>query len=349
MAMGISLQMYRMTIGCFVNNLCRLAGGRRHYLDSEKKNDDSKLTILKLLLFMMIFTMMFLNGVIVLNSGSKIYDIQDCSRNLSITRDRTLDHNFLARYKYGNKSKNGLKLSHINMGGGYLLNRMNEVESVISEEKPHVLGISEASIHSEHDLKDLKIDNYTLQHSLTLQNPSLNVSRVCVLVHDSVVSKIRYDLMNDVFSSVWIELGFPRQKKILLSNIYREWQYLLQRDNSSKSKTAQLLRWSSFLDQWEQAISEDKEIIVMGDMNINFLNWPSHMQPDNSDDLSSQLLNRIYPYGFLQLVQEPTRFWPGHTPSGIDHIYTNNPDKIANLATSCSVSSDHKLISVIRM
>jgi len=83
-------------------------------------------------------------------------------------------------------------------------------------------------------------------------------------------------------------------------------------------------------------------------MNLNFLQWAGTMIPDNSDEFSTELLDKIYQYGFLQLVKEPTRFWPGCAPSGIDHIYTNRPDKITSVTTSFTCSSDHKIVSAIR-
>ena len=79
--------------------------------------------------------------------------------------------------------------------------------------------------------------------------------------------------MTDTISSVWLELGKPRQKKILFCVFYCEWQYVNQQDDSSHSVTSQLQRWCAFLEQWEKAISFGSEIIVTGDMNLNFLNW----------------------------------------------------------------------------
>ena len=91
-------------------------------------------------------------------------------------------------------------------------------------------------------------------------------------VHQDVLVKVRHDLMNDCFSSIWLELGLPRQKKILVCNVYREWQYLGQEGNNSGTVDAQLQRWISFIDQWEKAISEEKEIHCLGDFNLNWLN-----------------------------------------------------------------------------
>ena len=38
-------------------------------------------------------------------------------------------------------------------------------------------------------------------------------------------------------------------------------------------KHAQLCRWCSFLDQWETVVIEDKDVVVMGDMNINLVKY----------------------------------------------------------------------------
>ena len=112
------------------------------------------------------------------------------------------------------------------------------------------MGISETIFEHNHCIEDVKIENYELYFCKTLQNPMLKTSRCSVYVHKDVVVKRRQDLMNDTFSSIWLEVGLPKQKKILVANFYREWQYLHQgRDNnSSLTIPAQLARWSSFID-----------------------------------------------------------------------------------------------------
>ena len=60
------------------------------------------------------------------------------------------DYNFLAWYKHGNGRGSGMKLSHWNMGGAFLINSMAEIEQTIAEYKPHILGISEANFHAHH-------------------------------------------------------------------------------------------------------------------------------------------------------------------------------------------------------
>ena len=136
--------------------------------------------------------------------------------------------------------------------------------------------------------------------------------------------------MSDSFSSIWLELGLPKQKKILVCNLYREWQYLNQADTNSRTGSAQLARWINFLDQWEKAIAEGKECHVIGDCNLDFLTWkdpslPDLSKPDELKPLVNQLFDRIFPFGFVQHVSTATRFWPKTNPSGLDHWYSNQP------------------------
>ena len=68
--------------------------------------------------------------------------------------------NFQARYKYGNKQKSGLKLSHWNKGPAFLENRIDEIETIISKFSPHIFGISESNFKNNHDVENVKIDDY---------------------------------------------------------------------------------------------------------------------------------------------------------------------------------------------
>ena len=92
---------------------------------------------------------------------------------------------------------------------------------------------------------------------------------------------------------------------------------------------------------------------MIGDINIDFLKWNNTSQPDDSPAnrqhiLSSHLFERIFPHGFAQLVTIATRIWQGQESSGLDHYYTNRPEKISNIHAYYHHSSDHKLVMAIR-
>ena len=88
-----------------------------------------------------------------------------------------------------------------------------------------------------------------------------------------------------------------------------------------------------------------KEVIVLGDCNLDMLkfNESGVLQP-----LVDIMMQRIYPHGVLQCVQGPARSWPGQADSGLDHIYTNVPDKLSQVQVKVCGSSDHRFLMVTR-
>ena len=142
-----------------------------------------------------------------------------------------------------------------------------------------------------------------------------------------------------------MEIGLPRMRKMLVCQLYREWQYMGQSDGTSRSIPAQLERWIIFLDQWERALATGKEVIVMGDCNIDYLKFSDAGQLQPLVDI---MLEKIYPHGVQQCVKSTTHSWPGQMDSCIDHIYTNTPEKLSKAEAKIRGSSDHKMIIVTR-
>ena len=200
--------------------------------------------------------------------------------------------NQLVRAVTGNRSNRGIKLANWNAGSAYLHNKMDDLVDVVSDLHPYVPGVSEANFRRKHSLEDVQIPEYDLVLSKTFENEQLRISRVVGYKHQSMVGKVREDLMDDNFSSIWLELGLPRKRKFLVCQLYREWQYLGQDDHSSRSVQAQFLRWSVFLNQWERALNSGKEVVVIGDFNLEFsrLRNIGQLQP-----LADQLVEQIYP------------------------------------------------------
>ena len=259
-----------------------------------------------------------------------------------------VDNNFYARYTYGNKKENGIHLIHWNKGSSMLPNKMSEIQAVVQQHKPHVLGFSEANLFPHHDLASVTLPNYKIHKCPTIDNPDLQVSRVVVYTHDSLIVKPRNDLMDRRISAIWLEIGLPHKRKFLLCNFYREWGYMNQPNKLSHSRKAQLDRWKIFLDSWEKALDEDKEVIVQGDININSLKW-TNLDPPASDNINRQrplidlLFEKIISRGVVQLVRVAT-----HNDSCLDHFYTNKASKISEVSAVVHGGSDHKLTHAVR-
>ena len=84
--------------------------------------------------------------------------------------------------------------------------------------------------------------------------------------------------MDKQIDSIWLQLGFKGQKKILVGGLYRVWQNLGQANQESLTVNSQLARWKIFLTQWEKALGEGRETIVLGDLNLEPVWKVTHQQ-----------------------------------------------------------------------
>ena len=123
--------------------------------------------------------------------------------------------------------------------------------------------------------------------------------------------------------------------------------------NTTGTIAEQLQRWMLFIESWDRALQEGKEVMVLGDINLDFLKWNRSNLPASDSSvrlkqLSELVFDRIFPQGVSQLVTTPTRLSAVDPPSGLDHIYTNRPDKCSEVQAEVHGGSDHKLLKVTR-
>ena len=130
------------------------------------------------------------------------------------------------------------------------------------------------------------------------------------------------------------------------------WQNIGQGPNKiSLTPEAQLDRWKIFLTQWEKAMQEEKETVVLGDVKINWLCLVSEDPPAcprqaakwrAARPLLDELDRRITPEGVVQLVQGVTRSARGQADSMLDLL--DVPEKMSEVRTVLQSYSDHGLI-----
>ena len=360
--MGVSLQVYRCRIGTFKSTRTKLS-------KVKDGNSQSCNAFMGKMLMMFVLLSALASASLVstkLNlSSARCQHVPGAAVHLEPFTDNQLlhrpsrltsrDRNFLAKIVNGNRGLRGtgIKIIHWNKGSSFLHNKHDEIETIIAGHHPHVLGLSEANLKNDHDLSLVQHENYDLHLAPTSSNPDLNISRVVVYTHKSLIVKRRPDLEDSRVSAIWLEVGLPHKKKILICHGYREWRYMGQADASSSTLAAQLERWSIFLSMWEKALLGGKEVIVMMDANLDFLKWTRTNLPTTDStvrlkSLIELLFNQIFPHGVSQLVTVPTRSWPGQEDAGLDHLYTNKPEKLSSVYAEFAGGSDHKLIKVTR-
>ena len=389
--MGITIQAYRCRIGNFLPNKCTILQ-KNNYNNSTTRNEnyptDFNIIAFLLLTSVLLSSFLFPLGYqALLQSNNQSYShplyptpnfsisLHQCSSwdawsgktssdiacnflisygiNTLAASSFKMITNFQSRYLHGNRRAGGIKLSHWNKGPGFMQNKIPEIKNIIDGLHPHIIGISEANLHQNHDQKLVQLEDYSLHTCPTISNPSLKTSRVIVYTHKSLVVKLRPDLMCDEYSSIWMEVGLPRHKKFIVGQTCREWQLPNQPDRSSLAVSEQLNRWEVFLSQWEKALDSGLEVHVLGDLNMNHCNWtdlnlPASNQTSKLRSLISALFTRILPYGVSQHVVGPTRHWPGQISTGLDHYYTNRPNKLSPVQTQHYGGSDHMLVHAVR-
>ena len=244
-----------------------------------------------------------------------------------------------------------MKLCHWNLGSSKLENKMCELEIAVKRVKPALLGVSEANLQSTTDLSEVQLPGYSLLTAATLVNPRIQMSRVVVYLGEGLQGKLREDLMSDNFSSIWVELSVPGQSRtILVSNIYRDHQWMNQgEDRSSKSEEAVMDRWCTYLGQWERALQSGAEVHSMGDFNLD--SESLHGSNGRHQPLVDALLRQVAPLGVVQCAPGGTWTPQGRQrgrPAGLDHHWTNRPEKLSPVEALAMGHSDHKLISAVR-
>ena len=205
-----------------------------------------------------------------------------------------------------------------NKGPSLLTNKHQDLETIIADHHPYILGLGEANYSQAQDLEAVQFPGYNLHLESGLGHQGM--ARVAVYTHNTLRVKRRSDLEDPDTAAIWMECGLPGQKGILICVGYRQWRLLGQGDNNSATVAEQLARWTKFINRWELAVGEGKEVIVMLDANLDFLTWRNtdHLEPHHSSIrlkcLIDMLFNKIIPLGFSQLVTGATRmerFNPG--------------------------------------
>ena len=167
-------------------------------------------------------------------------------------------------------------------------------------------------------------------------------ARLVMLTKTSLDFTLKDDLMDNVFSSIWIKISRPGVKSLMICGLYREHQYLNQDSDWSLQPIEQSRRWTKFLSQVETArIASTCHII--GDFNLDHIRWntPDHLHLQMITDAK----NTIESGGFSQLVTDVTRSWPGQVDTLIDNFWSNDVQKVISVSNTVRAVGDHNVIT----
>ena len=348
----IEINLYRSRIGIF--NLFKVKTNLKTKEARTRKSSKAALTIfqsLLLVVFLCSFSLYALSCY-----GRCRGHVNDQSRPTS-TQPRILFHNrgkhqtnnFKAKIKHGNTTR-GIKNIRINIRS--LFNKTAEIKKLVKEEKPHILGISEAELRKAvHNLEKLKVPGYELLLPKSWEGSGR--ARLVVYVKKSIEYERVLDLELQNVQSIWIKAGFKNSSKVYFSHQYREHTNCM---GSSLADQREALRLQ--LGQWEEALAHGSpdvpnEVHVAGDMNLDSLKgrWLEPGYPLVT--LARMVVDCCNANNLTQMVDTITRMQYNSVEkktcvSCIDHLYCNAKHRISPVKILTCGASDHDALSYIR-
>ena len=282
-------------------------------------------------------------------AGGQPWSSSTQSKLLFQKKGKHQTNNFQAKYLHGN-IKRGIKNIHVNIRSIY--NKMSEVKQLVKNEKPHILGISEAELRKRsHSLDKLKVPGYVLL--LPKSWESIGKARLVVYVKKTIEYEQLLDIEHEEVQSIWIKAGFKNSSKIYFSHQYRE-----HTNSMGSSMADQRTALKLQLAQWEDALEYGNpdlpnEVHVAGDMNLDSLKgrW---LEPGYSlVTLARMVVDCCNANNFTQLVDKITRVQYNSiqqttSVSCIDHLYCNAKHRISPVKIITFGASDHDAVSYTR-
>ena len=215
-----------------------------------------------------------------------------------------------------------LSLFHINACS--LNKNFDDLQHFLSCTKKNfdIIAISETRITKHVSLlNNLNLNNYYFEFTPT----ETSAGGTLLYIANHLSYKCRNDLniyKKNELESTFIEIVNPKKSNILVGVIYRHPSMDLADFNCN------------YLNKLLENISkEQKSIFLLGDFNVNLLNYNEHNQ-------TNEFLDSLTSTSFIPLILQPTRI-TSHSNILIDNIFSNviDPDIISGNLTA--TISDH--------
>ena len=229
----------------------------------------------------------------------------------------------------------GIHLLHLNIRSLFCKNKFDMFKEQMSNSKADIICLSETWLKEGLTTNIVNIPGYRMTRldRNWLENNSLKKGGgVCTYISENInftdTDVCKFNKSSQDIEIQWLTLKFPKMKDMIIANIYRPPQGNVK--NFCKCLKDCLNDINSL---------SNKDVVVMGDFNINILK-------KTSDD-SKDLLNLMLCFGFKQYVNEPTRYGNNNNNTCIDLIFTNC-DHISNSGTLNLNYSDHQAVFITK-
>ena len=190
-----------------------------------------------------------------------------------------------------------------------MVHKLAEIDH-IAKLNPAIISITEAWLDESFANDEIKIKGY----KVIRRDRATYAGGVCMYIRYELIFNVREDLQNAALEDLWIEILFPKTKPLIVGTCYRA-------PNNSAAKEC--------LENTINKLTPEYDTILLGDFNYCLL-----------DKKTNKFSEMMTSHGFSQIINKPTRVTNNST-SLIDHIYTNNTEKISQAGVIESGISDH--------
>ena len=214
-----------------------------------------------------------------------------------------------------------LSMAHLNIASLQL--HIEELKSllVILDKPLDIIAITETRLHHQEVPKiDITIPGYDFYHTDTYTSKG-GAGIYVKSTFECTVNKELSVSIENVCESMFIELKNKRNKNILIGSIYRHHSTIKEFRTQYMDKTL------------KKILRSKKTVAILGDFNINLLDYSKHNEiSEYYDNLSSS--------GFRPLVLQPTRV-TSKSATLIDNIFINDLTCFSNGGNIVTSISDH--------
>ena len=234
------------------------------------------------------------------------------SNTMNSTRDRS-NYNINAG-NFECFKKKGLHFLHANARS--IFHKLPELKLLAKQSNAAAIAITETWLDDKYTDACVSIDGY----NLIRRDRDGHAGGVCAYIREDLAYNDRSDLNNPGLEDLWFEILLPKSKPLYIGVCYRT-------NNNTKCFTC--------LENTLSKLRSDCDLIVLGDFNVCLIK--------NKGKLGSSYKQLLNFFSCKQLIKEPTRITETSS-SLLDHIFTNNSDKIYQSGVLNVGISDHLII-----
>ena len=259
------------------------------------------------------------------------------------TQTEAKAHNALMHAANGN-IKRYISIVQWNKANSLIRNTIDRIKDIAAEIKPDVIILNEVNLCKTEDDVILNLHGYNVEKDDL--GSTYGKVRTVMYISKQFIYKRRRNLEYSHESMITVELGLPNTPKIFISGIYRQHNQI----GKPRSFKEQEHRLSEVIKVWKSVISQGKELMIVGDINIHSASYFKN-EHQYTDYERQQKKNMILMMKDLlsigMMLANPgmiTRNSLHQKPSSLDQILTNRPDKLTNIRAIFTHMSDHKII-----